>query len=367
MKKVVLRNARAEQYICAARKNFIMKHGVLSESHSKTFICHFSDIHADWERFENVVDLIEYHQPTFSVHTGDMVCWDSNSETDVFFEKINALNTPVFNCLGNHETFCGEEVLSNGYLHDRYIAPLKNIQGADDKAGYYFVDFPKDALRLIVLNVYENDDVKNYRERSYEIRQKQVDWLIARLKECEEQGIAVIIAAHETGERILPALNDIGFCQRFEPHPWGPPNPPEHHIVEDIVDAFQFGKRLKRKYIWSKSGQQVQVDCEFSKKSEFICHMSGHVHGDYIEYLPSYPNQLALVMPSSSCFPVGYHNIGEEVSDLPRIPGTVSEDLVNFYVIDREKKEISVVRVGAYVNDLLEERLFARYSYKVKD
>ena len=57
---VILRNSEAEQYICAARKNFILKNE-LSESMSKILICHFSDIHGDVDRFDNVMKLIEYY------------------------------------------------------------------------------------------------------------------------------------------------------------------------------------------------------------------------------------------------------------------------------------------------------------------
>lgn len=95
--------------------------------------------------------------------------------------------------------------------------------------------------------------------------------------------------------------------------------------------------------------------------------MNGHRHGDYIGYLPSYPNQLSLGMTCSGCFPEGYHNIGDEISDLPRIPDTISEDAINFYVLDRKSKTVSVVRMGAYVNDLFEERLAAKFSYGVKN
>ena len=105
------------------------------------------------------------------------------------------------------------------------------------------------------------------------------------------------------------------------------------------------------------------MDCTFEKASEFICYLNGHLHGDYIGYLPTHPKQLSCGMTCSGCHPADYHNIGDEVSDLPRIPHTVSEDAVNFYVIDREKKELTVVRVGASVNDQLQQRLAERYSY----
>lgn len=365
MKDVIIRNTTAEQYICAARKNFIQRNGVLSESSSKMLICHFSDLHADWKRFQNVMDVIEYYQPAFAIHTGDLVCWDSNSETDIFFQEIAKSSVPVYNAIGNHETFQGESVLSNAYLHNRYIAPLKNIQTNGKSDGYYYVDFPSHALRLIVLNDYENEDVPHYSMRNYELRQPQIDWLIAVLKDCEEKNLAVMIASHESDEPVLPNSNQNGFCQRFEPYPWSIPSPHES-IVADIVDAFQYGKTLNKEYVWKVSGACVKVDCSFVKRSEFICYVNGHRHGDYVGYLPTYPQQLSMGMTCTGCFPEGYHNIGEEISDLSRIPDTVSEDAINMYVLDRERKEISVVRIGANVNDLFEKRLAAKYRYGIE-
>ena len=68
-------------------------------------------------------------------------------------------------------------------------------------------------------------------------------------------------------------------------------------------------------------------------------------------------------MTCSGCQPEGYHNIGEEISDLPRIPGTVSEDAINFYTIDRKNKEIAIVRVGACITDEFKERRAIKLQY----
>lgn len=374
MDKVILRNAKAEQYICAARKNFIMKRTAVSESKTKTVFCHFSDVHADWERFENVKRMLDYFKPAFAVHTGDLVCWDAGCDTSEFYRAAATSAVPMFNCIGNHETYEGDhatcsadKVLSNEELHERYIAPLKNIKTNGANEGYYYVDFPEQTLRLVVLNDYENDEVKDFRLRRYEILQKQTDWLIGVLKDCEKKGFALVIAGHESDEEIPADANKIGFCQRYEPYPWGVPSPHENHIVADLVDAFQYGKNLCKTYVWSESGNKVEVNCSFEKKSEFICYLNGHRHGDYVGYLPHYPAQLSFCMTCSGCFPAGYHNIGDEISDLPRIPDTISEDAVNFCIVDREKKEISVVRVGAYVNDLFEERLAAKYRYGIQE
>lgn len=186
MDSIILRNSRAEQYLCAARKNFIMKDGCLSESHSKTVFCHFSDLHSDWERFSGIIKMLKYYKPDFAVHTGDVVCWDSAGDTSVFYDEINKIDIPVYSYIGNHETFCGDKTLKNEDLHERYIKPLKNIH-TTGKA-YYYTDFPEHNIRLIVLNDYDNDEYEKPGDRDkYEILQEQCDWFIGVLKECEKK------------------------------------------------------------------------------------------------------------------------------------------------------------------------------------
>jgi len=344
----------AEMLICAARKKF--KEGeVLSDSSSKMLIGHFTDIHGDIKRFKNALSFFEKYKPDFVIHTGDMVVWNSEDNVDWFFDGINSLSMPAYNCIGNHETFDNSHPLTNEELYKKYIKELKNISN-DSKKGYYFADFEAFKLRLIVLNDYDLY-LDDWRERGrYAILQEQCDWLIGALEDAEKKELGVIIASHESDEPVLPGSNGKGFCQRFEPHPWGYGKEHEH-IVADIVDAFMYGKKLEKKY------ELVNIACSFTKESEFICYLNGHRHGDYVGYLPSYPKQLSICLTCSGCFPEGYHNIGEEISDLPRIPDTVTEDAINFYTIDREKREISVVRLGACINDKFEQRIAAIYEY----
>lgn len=367
---VVLRNSEAEQYICAARKSFKLANA-LSESTSKMLICHFSDIHGDIDRFNNVMELIEYYKPDFAVHTGDIVTWNSSESTEYFFDKIRKSDVPIYNTIGNHETFGKGGVhvggsFTNEYLHKRFIVPLKNIKTNAEK-GWYHVDFDAHKIRLVVLNPYEYFDENSGKRDKRAFLQEQCDWFVSVLSEASEMEYAVIVASHEIAENVPAGANDFGFCQRFTPYPWGGPSErPHNYIIEDIVDAFQNGKSLKSHYVCDLSGQEINIDCVPRKKVEFICYMLGHTHADYVGYLPTHPSQLSVTMTCSGCFPAEYHNIGDEVSDLPRIPGTVSEDAVNFYVIDREKKTLSIVRVGASVNDLMETRRVLVIPYEKK-
>lgn len=371
MSNVVIRNSEAETLICAARKNFIQGHTV-SESSSKTFICHFSDIHGDWERLNHILELLEYYKPDFAIHTGDLVTWNSADNTDYFFHKTNVSSVPVFNSIGNHETFGANGLHAGGphtneYLHERYISPLKNIHTNAHK-GWYYTDFPSRKLRLIVLNPYEY-----FSEADYQLRgkcfflQEQCDWFISTLQEAAWKEYAVMVASHEFAEEIPAAANNWGFCQRFSPYPWGMPRKrPAHYIIEDIVEAFRLGTALDCEFSYELIQQKIAIHCCFEKKGEFICYLAGHRHGDYVGYLPSHPSQLSITMTCSGCFPPKYHNIGEELSDLPRIPRTICEDAVNFYIIDQTAGKISIIRIGASMNDQMQVRRFLALPYLIK-
>ncbi len=362
MNTLILRNMESAQYIYAAKKNFIMRHGITSESSSRVLIGHFSDIHGDMKRFENALEYFEYFGVDFAIHTGDLVMWDMQNEYDFFARADERSAIPLYNCIGNHETFQGKYKPTNEELHEALLSKLKNIKSPNNR-GYYYVDFPKHNIRIIAVNNYDYDaeDAEALRE-SYTISQEQCDWLIGVLKEAAKIGYGVIIFSHESDIPIPPASNDFGFCQRFEPHPWGIPKKHEH-IIADIVDAFRHGKEIKKEVTWA-CGLKTTVCDKFETKGEFICYLNGHRHGDYVGYLPDFPDQLSIGMTCSGCFPEGYHNIGEETSDLARIPDTVTEDAVNFYTLDREKKTISIVRIGAAVNDEFKTRRALQLKYE---
>lgn len=382
MKDVVIRNILAEQYICGAQKTF--RPGINTcDSDSKMLIGHISDIHSDLVRFQNAMDLFEHYKPEFIVNTGDNVYWNMSEDFHFVSNAFSQSDIPAYICIGNHDTFmdrpstvlprheCGVLLrnedgvpLTNEFLHQVFVDEMKHVKGDEDKAGYFYVDFEKRGVRLIVLNDYEyyhqNCKIRN----KYTILEKQLNWLVNVLKDAAEKDYGVIIADHEGPGKVK--MGENRFCQRATVYPWGVSKieNPNTDVICDIVDAFKHAKTLKNEYYFVRSEQTVKVDCKFEKEGEFIAYLSGHRHADYTGYLEKYQDQLSLNMTTSCCDLKFYqNNVGETGSDLPRIPGTVSEDCINFYIIDREKKEITLVRAGSCVTDNLEQRLFERLSY----
>lgn len=345
MKNIISDNALPEQYLCAALKDFRLRNAV-SDSCSKILIGHISDIHSDWSRLDNAFELFEHLKPSFVVHTGDMVMWNLEDDYSYFFEKAANASFPVFNCIGNHDTFDNSGAKDIGFIHSALISPLSaDIKGA--KNGFYFSDIGQ--IRLIVLNDYDASGDK------YALSSEQLKMLSDALRGAQNDGLSVIIASHESDEKITASGGAV-FCQRFSPRPWGE-GKPHPHAVADIVNAFVHGGKAECSYEYPAAGKSAYVCEEFAGGGKFVCYLNGHRHGDYAGYLPSYPDQLSICMTCSGCYPEGYHNIGDEISDLPRIPGTVTENAVNMYVADLEKRTVTVVRFGAYINDLMQQRL----------
>lgn len=351
MRNIISENALAEQYLCAALKDFRLENTV-SDSTSKILVGHISDIHSDWERLDNAFELFKHLNPSFVVHTGDMVKWNMEDDYGCFFEKANSLPFPVFNCIGNHDTFNNSGTLGADNIHEALISQLSgNMSYAKDGFGYS--DIGK--IRLVVINDYDGMCDK------YTILSEQLKMLSDALRGAQQNGLAVIIAAHESDEEI-PAASGAIFCQRFSPLPWGA-GKPHPHPVADIVNAFVHGGSIDADYEYTATGKTAHVSEKFDGGGIFVCYLNGHRHGDYAGNLPSYPDQLSICMTCSGCQPAEYHNIGDEISDLPRIPGTVTEDAINLYAIDLDKRTLSAVRFGACVNDLMQQRLAETFRF----
>lgn len=356
MEKIIERNRLSEQYLCAAKKNFIEDDAV-SYSNSKMLIGHISDIHSDWRCLDNAFQLFDYFKPDFVIHTGDIVKWNLEDDFSPFIKKANEAQYPVYNCIGNHDTFNNSKKMNCNELNDLLISPFKSVQNSEN--GHYFADFEKFKVRLIVINDYDNYTYEPLRDK-YAILQEQCDWLVSVLKDALQKDYSVIIASHESEQILKTGTNS--FCQRFAPYPWGKAKM-HIHIVADIVNAFIEGSSLNKKYRYEEIGKEVEIDVSFEKQGTFICYLNGHFHGDFVGFLPDYPNQLSLCITCSGCQPEGYHNIGEECSDLARIPGTVSEDAVNFYTVDLKNRTLIVVRFGATVNDKMEHRFCETFYF----
>ena len=357
--EVIRRNEEAINHIVASKKHLDIKTmGYGGNSHSNLFtLAHLSDIHTDETRYRNFqefVDGVDFINA--AICTGDFVIAAKKEEFE-FIHKVE-FRKPFMKVIGNHE---------RARVENATLPFVYKELGLKTNTGelYYYQDFDEYKIRIIALNQFDIDGRGTVNSNVEHYSQKQIDWFIDTLKDAQQKDYAVAVAMHASNMDMIPTANNKGFYQRH--YGWigetgsvisGP-------IIEDIIDAFRNGSSIKQSYTYKDvEGLKTIADTSFSGKGTFMAYMVGHDHGDFIGYSKFHSDQLYLMMNVSCCMPTfANYNYGEEVSDLPRVENTQTEDCFNVYSFDVENKLIKVVRVGAGVNDLMEDRKKAFYSF----
>ena len=134
-------------------------------------------------------------------------------------------------------------------------------------------------------------------------------------------------------------------------------------MVADIIHAWIYGDALKKDYapeILSQYLPTVSVDCDFSArgKGNFICHLVGHYHCDFIGYNDKHREQRIVSLAAAANDE--YQNYG---ADLPRAEGTKAEDLLTAISIHTEKRQIRLVRIGSNFTVDMTERTHYILNY----
>lgn len=374
---VITRNENATNLIAFANKMANTNTKGAWGSYDKTSLCtiaHISDLHNDTTRYRNFLTYVNSLGSLVDhiFETGDLVDTPTDAQYSAAYAIEDEISIFPNKVVGNHEKYAGGTYMSNADIYTNLHMETNTGEL------YYYVDDATYNIRFIVLNLYDID-AQVY--KLGHLSQAQIDWFITALQGAITNGYDVIIAMHgcESGGNngTFPQMksadtavalydyvgNPIGadanpFYQRFKQ--WEGmadlKNQCSGTPIEDIVNAFKTGGTINKTYSFLDVSGTITANATFSTKGTFIAYMVGHVHGDFIGCSSVYHNQLYLAVGAGN--PV-YGN----VSDLQRISGEFSEDAFNVYVIDQTHKLIKVIRVGACVNDLMENRISAVFSY----
>ncbi len=368
---IIDRNVRATELISLANKMANTTTQGAWGSYDKTALCtiaHISDLHNDATRYQNFLQYVKAVTEIDHVfETGDLVDTPIAGQYTAMYAKETAENFSPYKVVGNHEKYAGGE-----YMADADIYTSLHMDTSTGKL-YYYVDDITYNIRFIVLDQYEIDESKYKLEH---ISQTQIDWFISALQGAITAGYDVIVAMHacESGGSFPDkkstassasvydangnALAGASFYQRFAQ--WKGMTDLQNVCsgtpIEDIVNAFKNGTSVSKTYTFSDTSSSISVSASFATAGTFIAYMVGHVHGDFIGCSSVHPDQTYLAVCSGN---PAYGNVG----DLQRKAGEFSEDAFNVYVIDQTHRLIKVIRVGANVNDILEERIMALYAY----
>lgn len=355
-------NEDAIARIAAAKKHYDeteLASGSWSTNTADDLFClaHGSDFHYDtarYGRFRNFVDGVSLIDA--AVVSGDLTDEGTTAEFTAMM-AVTGTKVPL-QVIGNHERW-----------GDKSLADIAS--GLGISAPYYKVDYASKKIRIIVLNEYDTStNTKATAAKDGHWSQTQIDWFISQLDDAITNNYNVLVAMHcvEQGSSVstdaFPTPNDKGFYQRTNAWKNNYTTVMQHHIIEDIIDAFRNGGSVSGTYSHSDGTTAITLSHSFSASGKFIAYIVGHSHVDMTGYSKYKSDQLYLVCPSS-CY-LGDNNRvkGGNVSDLPRIEGTKSEDCFNVYGIDTINKVVKIVRVGADMNDLMEPREVAYFDYQ---
>ena len=358
---IITRNKHKEaQVLCAGYSGDAIKHF--------GFI-HVSDIHTrkeDYKCFESMCKFLQhYDNLKCAIATGDLVYDHFASPIDYYNKGLEQTTKPVYNVIGNHDagqqdpaTPSLDRVSSDAQCYEKYIAPyIGNWEVKSDGGGvphpsgksYYFNDFTAEKVRLIVVCEFETDyelsetDPEHKLKWSREYRamhQEQINWLIDSLS-TTPSGYGVIVALHqldttkeEYNEFVSGYLAGKRSANIYT-------NDSQINWFVRILDAFQ--KHTTLNFTFNQTGAVVgtmTVNADFTNKTdtEFICTICGHTHNDYIGH---YKDTDLVVLN------IGSDNTTYTGKICPRKVGTIAEDLFNVVNVDRNRKKITIIRIGS--------------------
>ena len=281
---------------------------------------------------------------------GDIVCGSGVCpkeslfrELDEYSESFEKISDKCLMVLGNHD-----QAYSTFPIPEYYIESItteetfkhyfekstknKNIVFSPTK-NYCYLDSPTHKMRYIALNTHvkptEELDERGvgvfWAFREAGIMQEQFDWLINEALNVPDSSWTVAVSVHE------PEFDNMD-------------------ILLGIFDAFRkhttFEKKVTRE---DKPYFSVDVSADFSGKGgDFAIIVCGHLHSDEDEK----KNGILITTTANDSL----HN--SENFKFKHIKGTVTEQVIDFFTIDKENHKILVTRIGAGENREFEYEVF---------
>jgi hypothetical protein len=374
---VVEKNIGCETYT----KAVMYKHKTASADsflHNIPVIAHFSDVHGDIVRVKNMLDYCKYLGVDVAINTGDTVCNKAIDGVSSYNELVNNYDFPTLVCIGNHDAWLlNDNTPGNGNtkMYNRYINPnsiqfgyeLPNDSDYDDSPTYYYRDFDNQKIRVICLNQYE----QGLRDWSVygRISEKQVNWLIDTLSSTP-QDYGVILMYHA---REVSTLKDSTYDKFFDDLRTGTVSGLNisGSPITTIIDAFISKVSIDGQYtqlLVNNGSETISYHADFTSLNsgvEFICHMNGHAHADFVTYYNGTTNlQLCLNITTAQSLYGFTHYYKANDGDIPRGGEGACEEAFNIYGLDRENGTVRIARVGANISSSLKVRDCMIIPYK---
>lgn len=263
------------------------------------------------------------------------------------FTAINKLSTvPVLPVVGNHDNNywqydgspslvadCIDQAEMREILTEPLVGGIDNVHLVENNT-YYYLDFPEDKIRIIVLNcvdvpLVEGEGGKNKYGGLFIYRQEQIDWLVNNALEIPKD-YGVIVCNH--------TIPNYTYSNQGKDFPQGV------NTIPEIIDAFKHGKNINKTFNdTSGNGFNISVNKDFSQKGaqNFMFWLVGHYHRDMVLENGTYTDQKIISGINCGCVQEG---------GITRIPDSITKIGFNILCIDKVKRKIYKALYGAWQN-----------------
>lgn len=219
---------------------------------------------------------------------------------------------------GNHDGYCGDGINGtstdialdeNWYAATSFTNEYQNLKREGNRPWFY-VDFPDEKVRLIVVCSfsYEWTEEGGFR-KLYRLEPAQIDWLKDEALMLDADW-AVMLFSHDGPLRYYDKA-------RYAEEPWNGNN---KELMDALLDAKQ--------------------ERGFSVAAWFI----GHWHGEVCRTVEGIP---FVIVGSQTCYVPQLWLMPDSGHYEKRERGTVSQDLWDAVILNREKRELYLCRFGA--------------------
>ena len=296
-------------------------------------LLHFSDIHGDAKRLQNIIDFKNYYADYIAdiIHTGDMVKYYSTDGIE-FWDGTDGAEK-ILNTIGNHDTLVNSTWIgmTMAEAYETYFAPYISNWGVVSTSGktYYYKDYATNKVRLIVLDIMHQSA-------------EQLSWFTATLASARTAGLHVIVAVHSRAHWL------------FDSHvtPWDDkPLVPSYTAGYSDTSASTYPENLSDDYASA-------VDDFINDGGFFICWIHGHTHHKMFAQLQTHPNQLDVSVENAGIPDFAWTYVKARIDD------TKSEDCFNVLAVDTDSKILRLMAVGATYDRFMRHVDGISYNYE---
>ena len=332
-------------------------------------LVHISDAHVSaWSNGNNVhstpknlMEAVRFaNEAVFRINamvaTGDHIDNNLNTSRSEAMSFLNVVtNTlyknnqiPTFTSTGNHDVNMMNPnfeafAISKTEIYDLLTSHINYPIHTDGIENYYYADLENPmggVVRIIALDVTDQDNMVYDAQHNAILSQKQIDWLChTALKKDMTDQHSVIVLIHHPQPPVSDEAMQIIYNNEFL-YNWS--------MLPGIIEAFRTKQTLAGKY-WNKllTSDTIFVNVSFNDSpGEFICYLGGHLH--------TYLNYEVRSAAIQSNLPRQIMIIANNMSPNNKNPKTLIErdnrlrnNTFNLYAIDTKKKIIYVTFFGA--------------------